>query len=54
MSRIDRAPKPTLDFNSRRVQRWLERKVKESIIRSVREMTEQLRAEQAARIQSGK
>lgn len=51
---MDRAPKPTLDVNSRHVQRWLERKVKESINRSVREMTEQLRAEQAARTQPSK
>jgi hypothetical protein len=47
MPRID-------DYNSRAVQRWLERKIKESIRRSCAELTARLRAEQEEHAKPGR
>ncbi|MEH0423134.1 hypothetical protein [Streptomyces sp. B21-083] len=39
----------TSDASSRAVTRWLEQKLKESMLRSLRDLTAQLRAEQEKR-----
>lgn len=44
----------TYDLSSRQTQRWLERKVKESMRRGIAELTARLRAEQAEGDQPGR
>ncbi|MGW4876551.1 hypothetical protein ACWEPI_08345 [Streptomyces sp. NPDC004262] len=39
---------PYEDWNSRRTQRWLERRIKQQLSESVRKMADQIRARQRA------